>query len=292
MKGRGRVGAPFVYQTLDALDAIEEQFDGRPLSTAIALYVGLTRLANDLGEGTPRFKAEQSEVARRSGLSVRTVRDYVPKLEAAGVLTVERVDGEAHGWELVEPRQQLPGGSAAVAGVPRQESPGSSKGRRSTTSSSSSSATPQQLAEELHRRVDDPEMIRDAEELLLAKTKVGTRIVTGAEMVIAAAAVTEFNRQQDARHGLAAYLTPIVGRIRERPTWGVDAHVRLVQSAWRIRWWERNGRGRRATPKVIYGNTACFENVVQDAADEKVGKMNEVEKRRGRFERTRSVEED
>lgn len=119
------------------------------------------------------------------------------------------------------------------------------------------------------------EMRRDGAELIARKTKVDGKIVNVDEMVIAAAALAEFNRQSGSDYGLGAHLKPIVMRIRERPSYSADAHVRLVQSAFRIRWWDRDREragqrpGGRVKPNVIYGNARCFENVVQDAIDEK-----------------------
>lgn len=117
------------------------------------------------------------------------------------------------------------------------------------------------------------EMRADGEGLLKAKRKVATRIVTEQEMMVAAAALAEFNRQAKADYGLGANLTSIVMRIRDRPSWDAAKHVRLVQSAWRIRWWERRGDDkRRAGPNVIYGE-GSFDKVVQDAADEAHGTL-------------------
>lgn len=137
------------------------------------------------------------------------------------------------------------------------------------------------------------EIQKDAEQFLWAKRKVGGKVITPEEMLVAAAALAEFNRQAETHQGLASVLTSIIGRVRDRPSWDAEKHVRLVQSAFRIRWWERNGRrGGRLTPAVIYGNERCFENVALDAVDEAAGKGKKIEQRRGRFQRTRSVEED
>lgn len=114
-------------------------------------------------------------------------------------------------------------------------------------------------------------MVADASELLRRKTKVGTRIVTAEEIAVAMAALAEFNRQAGYDYGLAAQLTALVGRVRERPHYKPEDHVRLVQSAWRLKWWEKRGSMRRPTPAVIYGNAAVFEQVVADATDEKAG---------------------
>jgi hypothetical protein len=136
----------------------------------------------------------------------------------------------------------------------------------------------------------DAEMLRDVEGLLKAKTKVAGRVVTEAEMRVAAAALSEYNRQAGSDFGLGANLTGIVGRIRERPSWDAAKHRRLVRSAWRIRWWEkRNGGARRPTPQVIYGNARVFEQVAQDAADELAGRPVDLSSLNGNGGRLKSA---
>lgn len=173
------------------------------------------------------------------------------------------------------------GGSSSAAGGVAPVPPEPSKEK----DGSSSSGTQEAIIEGV-----SPEMQTDAAELLKRKVKVGGRIVSEAEMGKAAAALAEFNRQAGSEFGLGAHLTPLVGRIRERPSYDAEALVRLVQSAWRLKWWERNGKTRRATPAVVFGNAACFENVVQDAVDEKAG--HERPAQRGRFERTKGREDE
>lgn len=131
------------------------------------------------------------------------------------------------------------------------------------------------------------DMRADAEELLRRKTKVDGRIVQPVEMAKATAALAAFNRLAGSDLGVGANLRNIVMRIRERPSWDVAKHVRLVESAFRIKWWERSsGRRRgRLTPAVIYGNERVFEAVAEDAKDEASGDATKVEARRGKFDR-------
>lgn len=132
----------------------------------------------------------------------------------------------------------------------------------------------------------DAETVADAIALLGQGKKVDGKVVTPAEMAIAAAAVGAFNRcfewngKLGADYGLGANLTSIVMRARDRPSWEACKHVRLVESAWRVRWWEQNGRSnRRPHPNVIYG-AKSFENVVQDAAYEAGGESPTAIKKR------------
>jgi hypothetical protein len=134
---------------------------------------------------------------------------------------------------------------------------------------------------------------QDAVELLKAKTKVGGKMVTQQEMGVAAAALDEINSSADRSFSLGPHLTAIVGRVREHPSWDAAKHRRLVQSAFRFRWWERNGKQRRLTPAVIYGNERVFENCVQDAHDEASGRRSPgdaaAERPTGRFVRQAPV---
>lgn len=146
-----------------------------------------------------------------------------------------------------------------------------------TTTTPSSSSRQGSFAEELRDLEIPAEMHADGEAFLREKKKVGSKIVTPAEMAIAAAALATFNRdfewedRQGSEFGLGSALTSIVMRVREHPTWDAAKHIRLVESAWRFRWWERTEKKRRPTPNVIWGVKA-FPEVVQDAKEEAAGK--------------------
>lgn len=116
-----------------------------------------------------------------------------------------------------------------------------------------------------------PEVAGDAVMLLAAKRKVNGHLVTPEEMQIAAVCIAEFNALSGYSYGLGANITGVVMRLREYPSWPVEKHRRLVRSAFRFKWWERNGNTRRPTPNVIWGNERCFQNVVQDAVEEARG---------------------
>ena len=83
--------APCCWQSEKALATICSL--QRNSSGAIAVYVGVTRLANDRRES--RFTATQSEIATFSGTSDRTVREWLPVLKELGVIDLrERFEGE------------------------------------------------------------------------------------------------------------------------------------------------------------------------------------------------------
>lgn len=323
---------PVVVVVKVDLDRLHEVFDGRRLAVARSVYLALVERCGDGVEFT------RADLASSAGVTRKTLDEYVPAFEAAGLLNVERRrEGPVNLpnlWRLVSVQQLpqaevrecvycgaepdtidhvVPDGGRRGNLVPACRSCNSSKGRRDVREwielggrrawpevaaalaamgvrgvpgvgddPEQSSTSPRGADEEGSGRTAcvplldvapllTTDLIEDAEALIERKTKVDGRMVTAEEMAIAAVAVAEFNRQSGSEFGLGAHVRAIVGRVRERPSYTPDAHVRLVQSAWRLRWWERSGRGRRATPAVIYGNAGVFEQVVQDAVDEKKG---------------------
>lgn len=171
----------------------------------------------------------------------------------------------------------------------RNGASGSTQGNNKGSSSSEKDAAA--LDEELRDCEVPDEMRADAVALLKGKRKVAGHVVTPGEMARAAAGLAAFNRcfvwkdREESDFGLGAALTSIVMRIRERPTWDPSKHVRLVESAWRIRWWEQGSKPRRPNPNVIYGERA-FEQVAQDAKEEAEGKTSKVRYGRGAREQT------
>lgn len=83
---------PFCFQTLGALDAIRDLFDGAKRSTAIAIYVVLTEQANRAGGASARegFQAGRAELAQAAGVSLDTLDRYTIAFEAAGLIEIER----------------------------------------------------------------------------------------------------------------------------------------------------------------------------------------------------------
>lgn len=280
----------------DALARIAEAFSGRRLPVARSIYLAVIELASAGGV----VEAPRADVATAAGCTRKALDDYVPDLEACGVLAVER-RSDGHGGNLPNVWVVLDLREGGTQGVPPRH-PDDPRHADDPVHTSSLLA-----GDEGGRgkgagkgEVEFPDIVpadlaADARELLKRKIRVDGRQVTPDEMVKAAAAIAAFNVEADSEMGLGAHLRAIVMRIRERPSYTPDAHVRLVQSAFRLKWWERRpGRRRgRLMPAVIYGNERVFEQVVQDAVDEKRGRTPEEPKGAGQFERTKgSVEED
>lgn len=270
---------PTVTATKAELDVIGANFDGRSLPIARSLWLALLELA-DTGSS---FVATRKSVADRAGISKRVLDEYVPRMVEVGLLAVESREDD-RGRSI--PARWLLRGCGSCVGL-RSGSP---------PSSSSTNNVGNEDGEE--RRVQQPHpesweglpksIATDAQAFLKAKRREHGRVVTEAEMVVAAHALAAFNAAQDAEHGLGANLAKLVARIRERPSWDAPKMVRLVESAWRHKWWENSGSsGRRPTPAVVFGNANVFEQVAMDAAADAAGKpVENTPQRQSRFSRT------
>lgn len=275
----------------DDIDRIAGLFDGRKLPIARSVYFAIVQL---VAESVGAYAEEtRKDLAAVAGVGVRTLDETVQALEAAGLL--HRVQRREDGINL----PNLWGLGTLTGDGAADDTRGASCTSAAADTQHSSSSRPRGSGDErtsafraalgLDAGVTVSDDLRsDAEELLRKKTKVASRIVTPEEMALAATIVEAYNRIADARFGLGSQLTAIVGRIRERPSYDAPAHVRLIESAFRLKWWERlpGRRGGRPTPAVIYGNARVFEQVVQDAIDEKQGRpVQDSPERRKRFTR-------
>jgi hypothetical protein len=244
------------------------------LGARLTLFVLAEHAHNDGSESYPCVDT----IVRETRMTRRSVQAALRKLEADGMIFAEgKGDKGQTKWRVVMGGADTappPGGvvddvegrsSRHEGGVAATPKPSVKPSGEPTASSSGTAREPEWT--------DVPDDMReDARALLVGKAKVGSRIVTEAEIAIAAAALAEFNRQAESDYGLGANMRSIVMRIRERPSADAGAHIRLVQSAWRIRWWERTPDGRKPGPNVIYGEKS-FDRVWQDASDEARGTL-------------------
>lgn len=266
-----------------------ERQTGHPTRKAL-----LSMLAMMADAETGRCEAKQTTLAAGIEAGERVVRGHLKALEDAGLIARRpqfRRDRGRRGDEFlllapwvtewpdgepvrgVQPADSAGGGrgrilpGGAVAHDPTPRSPAAAQelplknGRLGTESSSTTTAR------EIEWLDVPDEMRADVAAFLAEKRKCGSRIVTEREWSIAAAGLAEFNRQLGARNELGSWYKEIVERIREHPSYDAAAHVRLVQSAFRLRWWEKNGSSRRARPGVVWGPRA-FPSVVDDATRE------------------------
>lgn len=270
----------------------------------------LMLLANEANAHGVTTGVSMDALAKRMGIKDRAAAGVKNRLKDAGLLVVLD-EGGGRGRTAVywiklpglagpEKTPQIHVGTPQPQTVNQTDTPqpdapnGADRSISSSTTSSSSSkeAKEKEFITTVTGFVDpdiegEGEVIEDGLGLLRAGKKVGGKIVTPVEMAIAAACITAFNREfewkgkRGSDYGLGANLTSIVERARERTSWDVTKHVRLVESAWRVRWWEQNGRSdRRPHPNVIWGGKS-FDNVIQDARDEAGGeKVEQIRKRR------------
>lgn len=102
--------APFVWQSVTALARIRAAFEGRERATAIAVYVGMTEVANE--HRSQKFQAFRARIAERAGTGARTVDRYAEAFVQMELLRkVEtRKPGGQQGpnvWELLEPQPEV-----------------------------------------------------------------------------------------------------------------------------------------------------------------------------------------
>jgi hypothetical protein len=91
------------------------------------------------------------------------------------------------------------------------------------------------------------------------KKTVGRKVVTDGELDLAAAVVSLFNNSAGTELSVDAHLTPIVGRIRERPTYGEAQHRAIIEAVFAgEHWWTGP-----PTPQIIYGNPSIFEQSIE-----------------------------
>ena len=264
----------------EALEMLAEHFTGRRLPIARSIYLAFVELAL-----AGRIETTRAVIADYAGVTRKALDDYVPEMEEARLIERERrSDGAGRSLPNI---WTVHGKRGATAGSPGGPSAGEGHAEHPLRPSSSTSSKSERKDEgaglrgspsvSFHEAVPD-EMAVDAHGLLAQKRRVDGRVVTGDEMVKAAAGLAEFNRQSGSEYGLGAHLTAIVMRIRERPALDADGQVRLVQSAWRLKWWERQPRRRsgRVTPAVVWGNPRVFDAVWQDAAEEAKGRKPDI----------------
>lgn len=121
------------------------------------------------------------------------------------------------------------------------------------------------------------------------KHRVNKKIVTEDELALTAAVVSQFNSSAGTALSAEAHLTPIVGRIRERPHYTEDHHRRIIEAVFAgDHWWTGP-----PTPKIIYGNASIFEQSIELArARKKKAQGFDVNDEAKRIRKEQGLEED
>lgn len=76
---------PFCWASCAALRRLEEAFIGGRLTSAKAVYLTFCQIAAE--RNSEVFQCGHQELAARSGISIRLLRDILPRLEQAGLIT-------------------------------------------------------------------------------------------------------------------------------------------------------------------------------------------------------------
>ena len=120
------------------------------------------------------------------------------------------------------------------------------------------------------------------------KKKVGGKVVSDDEFALAAAVVSLFNSSAGTELTTEAHLTPIVGRIRERPKLTEEQHGKIIAAVFAgDHWWTGP-----PTPKIIYGNAGIFEQSIElaRAAAKKKSKAFDVNAEARRIRKEQGLE--
>lgn len=89
--------------------------------------------------------------------------------------------------------------------------------------------------------------------------RVNKKLVSEDELTLTAAVVELFNSSAGTALSTEAHLTPIVGRIRERPHYTEEHHRKIIEAVFAgDHWWTGP-----PTPKIIYGNASIFEQSIE-----------------------------
>jgi hypothetical protein len=250
-----RRSSPFCYQTHDALDLIRETFHGSARSTALAIYLTFTEVANRNGGASARggFRATRKLIATHAGVGLSTLDRYVATFENVGLIEVTREKaGEVNlpnRWALVD----VPSVAAPLAPLRGDPPPAGSAPR-----ARSFSGEEETLGETPPTPSGMEVVVREPNR----PVKVDRRPVTDDEYAVAAGALAAFNERAGTRYASADWIGKIVLRVRDHPALPVAAHAVVIDAAFRDPWWTGP-----PSPSVVYGNAALFERCLHAAAN-------------------------
>lgn len=91
------------------------------------------------------------------------------------------------------------------------------------------------------------------------RKEVNRKAVSESEFTLAAAVVRSFNEIAGTALRVDPHLTPIVGRIRERPELNGNHHRQIIEAVFAGDHWWKGAPG----PRIIYGNAAQFEQSIE-----------------------------
>lgn len=209
-------------------------FDVKGLSPSQKLI--LLGLADNADRGGICWPS-QRELVEKTGLSERTVREHLTLFEGRKLIAKEprlKIKGRGRASNIY----RLAGGDDQPA----------TDGRPTGSSQHDQPAT------------DDISLIEEPpKESPKNQRHVDRRVVTDDEFAIAAAVVVVFNEIAGTALSVDAHLTPLVGRIRERPKYTEDHHRKIIEAVFGgNQWWSG-----APSLRVIYGNPAIWEQSIE-----------------------------
>lgn len=204
----------------------------------------LVAYADNASEKEGKCWPDKLEIVEKTGLSRATVYRAIRALKAAGYLS-ETTDSK--GRECIFLR--VPWASHGETGKSQGETEAS---HRETDESQSENGTNKGTVKEPSGTVTQGGQPRK-------RVEVDRKPVTDREYLLATAIVDAFNLEAGTRVTVDAHLTPIVGRIREKPELSADDHREIIGAIFAgDRWW-KGAPG----PAIIYGNAEQFERAIE-----------------------------
>lgn len=192
----------------------------------------LVSYADNANESDGKCWPDKEEIIKKTGYSQATVYRAIRELEGRDLLVfTEDSRGRPCAYLTVD-------WFSHSEKVDSQGENGNSQGEKSTNNSEPS--------KKRHKKKSP-------------KKTVGKKVVTEAELKLAAVVVSLFNKAAGTELSVDAHLTPIVGRIREKPKYTEVHHRKIIAAVFAgEQWWTG-----APTPKIIYGNPAIFEQSIE-----------------------------
>jgi len=203
----------------------------------------------------------QKKLGMLAGVGDRMIRKYLDELEEAALI-------EIHRQGQTKPNRYVLFGSG-------QERNHSSAQDRNHSSDEEDTGEEDSKA----KRVEPKE----------PKPKVGGKVVSDKELSLATSIIAAFNAKAGTTLSVPPHLTPIVGRIRERPTLTAEQHGKIIAAVFAAEHWWTDPPG----PRIIYGNAAQFEQSIElarKAHRSSSGKAVDVNARRKQIRRDQGLD--
>lgn len=193
----------------------------------------------------------QKRLAADTGVSERSLRTYIEELEAKGLVTVTRRGlRQTNRYTLHTPSE-----AANVADQDRKPASDQERNSASDQDRKRASAEENSGCKKTHSK-----------KAPYPHGKVNRKPVTDDEYTLASEIVAAWNEIAGTGLTVDAHLTPIIGRIREKPQLDAHHHRKIIERNFAGKpWWEQRNPGRKPGPRVIYGSAELFENAIETA---------------------------